>query len=273
MTRNSKPQWRRLGHELRVLRKKAGMTQAQVATATNMVDSHVSAWERGTRGMTKEQAAQLDQIFDTNGLVSRAWKNMHAMEALPAWYEEVPQLEQAVSELREYQSQVVPGLIQTPEYSKALIQDSAPWASATDVDRMVESRMQRQEILNKEHPPLLSMVVEAPAIGRAIGGGPVLKGQLEQILSLIKKGVVRFQVMPPDAQCHPGASGPFRIYTFPDKPMVASAEHMGGERLMDEMIMVQHCITIFGILQSESLSPRASVDLIRKVKDEIDEQA
>lgn len=268
MTRHGKPQWRRLGHELRMLRKKAGMTQVQVARALNMVDSHVSAWERGTRGMTQEQAEQLDQIFNTSGLVARAWRKMHAPDALPAWYEEVPQLEQAVSELREYQSQVIPGLIQTSDYAKALIRDSTPWASVTEIDRMVESRMQRQEILDKEHPPLVSMVVEAIVITRAIGGKRVLKDQLKQVVDLIEKGTVRFQVMPPEPESHPGASGPFRVYSFPDKPQVASAEYMGGEQLMDEMLKVQRCVTIFGLLQSEALSPRASIDLIRKVIDD-----
>ena len=270
MTRRSKPEWQRMGHELRTLRKKAGMTQAQVAQEMNMVDSHVSAWERGTRGMTQDQAEHLDHIFNTSGLVARAWKHMMTPDSLPAWYEEVPQLERAVSELREYQSQVIPGLIQTPEYAAALLRDTGPWRSSEDRERMVKSRIDRQEILKKAHPPLVSIVVEAQAIRRAVGGRRVLKGQLQQVLDLIEEGTVRFQVMPPDVECHPGASGPFRVYVFPDKPMVASAEHMEGEQLMDEMIKVQHCTTIYGILQSEALSPRASVDLIRKVKDEIE---
>ncbi|MDA8370388.1 MAG: DUF5753 domain-containing protein, partial [Nocardiopsaceae bacterium] len=206
-----------------------------------------------------------------SGLLSRAWRNMNAAGTLPAWYEEVEELERAVSELREYQSSIAPGLIQTEGYIRALLKNSAPWASTLDVDRMVESRLQRQKILEKDQPPLVSMVLEVSVIERVIGGKQVLSDQLARMLHLIDEEVVRLQVMPPGVGCHPGGSGPFRIYTFPDRPMVASAEHMLGEKLTDEMIHVQQCVTIFGILQSEALSPSASRSLIRKVKDKLDE--
>lgn len=68
-----------------------------------------------------------------------------------------------------------------------------------------------------------------------------------------------------------GGAGPFRIYSFPNKPTLASAEHMGGEQLMEEMSQVQHCAAVFGLLQSEALSTRESRDLIRKTKEELDD--
>jgi hypothetical protein len=188
----------------------------------------------------------------------------------------VPHLEAAARELREYQSQVIPGLIQTADYAKALVRSSAPWASQKDVERMVASRMDRQEILDKDHPPLVSMVVEVPVLTRPIGGPQVLSAQLDRTLGLIEEGKLRFQVMPPgtDTHGHPGASGPFRLYDFPDQQAtVASAEHMEGEVLMDEPIKVRHCLSLFGILQADAQSPRESATLIRRVKDEIDGNA
>ncbi len=80
-------------------------------------------------------------------------------------------------------------------------------------------------------------------------------------------------MVPADAECHAGGSRPFRLHTFPDRHTVTSAEHMEGEQLMDGMMPVQHCATLFGVLQSEALSPRASRDLISKVKEELDDEA
>ena len=187
------------------------------------------------------------------------------------WYEEVPQLERLATELREYQSQVFPGLVQTRDYASALLRDSGPWVSEEDRKKRLESRIKRQNILDKEDPPFMAMVVEAPVIERPVGGDEVLLNQLKHVLGLMERGAITFQVMPRNLDIHPGASGPFRIYTFPDKASVASAEYMEGEQLMDEMIRVQRCTTIFGTLQAEAYSPRASKELIRKAQDSIHE--
>ena len=271
MDRGRNPEWQRLGRVIKRARKSAQMTQQQLAKAMQVVPSTVSAWERGTRGLQEEGARELDRIFGTSGVVQRAWNTANAPTFVPEWYEEVEQLERMVSELREYHSSVTPGLVQVETYMRALLKESAPWVSKRELEEMIRSRLKRQEILEKEDPPLLMMVLEAAVIKRIVGSKKILSEQLESILRLIDEGVVSVQIMPPDATCHPGGSGPFRIYTFPDKPLVASAEHMWGEKLSDEMLHVQQCMTIFGKLQAEALTPQSSRDLIRKVKEELDD--
>lgn len=271
MPRRGKAAWKRVGRELKFVRTKAGLTQAQVAGKMGVVPSTISAWESGTRGMIRAQVDQLDQELETSGVIARTWLQSNTPDALPEWYEEVPQLEHMATELREYQSQVFPGLVQTRDYASALLRDTGPWVPDGDLEKMLESRLKRQSILDKDDAPLVAMVVEAPVIERPIGGYKVLLNQLRHVLVLIKRGAITFQVMPRNLDTHPGASGPFRIYTFPDKAPVASAEHMEGEQLMDEMIRVQRCATIFGTLQAEACSPRASKELIRKAQDNIHE--
>lgn len=175
-----------------------------------------------------------------------------------------------MSELREYQPLVIPGLFQVPSYARAVLRDTTPLASSGDLKSMAKARMQRQVILKKEDPPKISVVVEAAVIERPVGGFDVLYEQLGYLLGLIDSEAIRLQVVQPSPPFHPGGAGPFRIYTFPDKPVVVSAEHMGGEQLMDETMLVQHSMAVFGILQAEALSTRASRDLIRKVKEELD---
>lgn len=270
MDKRGKAKWRKVGAELAVLRKRSGLRQSQVAPEVNVVPAHVSAWEHGKRGMTEEQAKILDQVLNANGRLMRVWRNANSPEKLPSWYEEVPELERAVSELREYQCQLIPGLIQTPAYAEASLRDAAPWASTSEVKRMVELRMERQTILKKDHPPLVSVVVEAFVLGRVIGAEPVQVGQLDSILNLIEEGKIRFQATPPHARRHPGTAGPFRVYNFPDSPALASAEYAGGEVLMDDLEKVQRRMTIFGHLQAEALSANATVELVRKTRKDID---
>ncbi|WP_159941371.1 MULTISPECIES: Scr1 family TA system antitoxin-like transcriptional regulator [unclassified Nocardiopsis] len=153
------------------------MAQAQVAQEMRVVQSTVSAWERGSRRLPSDRASELDELFGSSGAMKQAWNSANTPDSLPPWYTEVGQLEREAT------------------------------------------------------------------------------------------------VVPADAECHPGGSGPFCAYTFPDKPMVASAEHMKGEALMDDMMQIQHRAMLFGVLQAEALSPRASRELSRKVKEELDEQA
>lgn len=271
MDRKPNPKWRRLGIEITKARKRAKMTQVQVAEAIAVVPSTVSAWERGTRGLQEESARELDHLFKTSGVVLRTWNTANTPSALPDWYEEVEQLEAMMSELREYQPLVIPGLIQAIPYATAVLRDTTPLATKAELEDMVESRKRRQKILSKDDPPKISVVLEAEVIYRPIENRDILRGQLGDLLDLIDEGTIRLQVVPPRPSFHHGGAGPFRIYSFPDKPTLASAEHMGGEQLMDEMSQVQHCAAVFGLLQSEALSTRESRDLIRKAKEELDD--
>ncbi|WP_150240345.1 helix-turn-helix domain-containing protein [Nocardiopsis quinghaiensis] len=270
MDRPLNPAWERLGVVLRKTRKGAGITQGQLAKQMQVVPSTISAWECGTRGLQEESARKIDQELGSSGVVLRAWKTANTPTAVPECYEEVEQLEQMMSELREYQSQVVPGLIQTKEYARAANRDTSPGISSAELDEMVKSRMRRQVILEKD-PPLIYMVLEANALTRVIGSRKILSDQLERVLSLTGSGVIRAQVVPSNPGCHPGASGPFRVYSFPDKPMVASAEYQQGEILMDDTGKVQRCLAVFSAVQAEAMPPRQSADFIRKVKEELDE--
>ncbi|OOC55989.1 MULTISPECIES: helix-turn-helix domain-containing protein [Nocardiopsis] len=270
MERRGKPKWRRLGTELRVLRRRAQMTQAGLAPYARVVPAQISAWENGKRGMTHAQARRLDQALNANGWFERAYEKANTPDSLPIWYEQVPEIEQRVSELREYQCQLVPGLIQTAEYAKATIRDALPWASDDEVDQMVDARMARQDILEKGHSPLVSMVVEEFVLSRVIGDERTQAAQLDCVLDLVQRGKIRFQVVPSDVRHHHGTAGPFRIYTFPDNPPLASAEYAAGEVLMEDQEVVQRCMTTFGFLQAEALSMEASVELLRKVRKSID---
>lgn len=270
MSRSLKPELVELGSVLRKVRASSDVKQKDLAKALNVVPSTLSSWEKGTRAMPESMARNIDQALESPGVVHRAWKGAHEAAAVPSWYPEVEQLERMMTELREYQSQVVPGLIQTEDYARAANRDTSPGVSAAELAEMVKARMRRQVIL-ESNPPLIYMVLEATAVTRVIGSRRILSTQLARVLMLMEKRVVRLQVVPPNPGSHPGASGSFRVYSFADKPMVASAEHQQGELLMDDSRKVQACLAVFSAVQAEALSPGQSAEFIRKVKEELDE--
>ena len=219
--------------------------------------------------MTEEAARRIDQELESPGVVHRAWKGAHEEAGVPSWYPEVEQLERMITELREYQGQVIPGLIQTEDYARAANRDTSPGISEAELNEMIKSRMRRQVIL-ENNPPLIYMVLEATAVTRVIGSRRILSEQLARVLLLMEKRVVRLQVVPPNPGTHPGAAGSFRVYSFADKPMVASAEHQQGEVQMDATRKVQGCLAVFSAVQAEAMSPGQSEEFIRKVKEELD---
>ena len=271
MSGRRKETWARVGRELARLRARAKMTQTQVGILANVVSAQVSAWENGKRGMTESQAAALDQALNANGRLVRVWERENSGENLPAWYERSRDFERRVSMLREYQCQIFPGLIQTEDYARTVIRDSLPWTSAAEVEKMVMSRMARQEILARDHPPLVGIVVEEFVLSRIVGDERAQIDQLDHVLRLIEDRRIDFQVMPSNSGRHPGTAGPFCIYTFPDNPMLASAEYAGGEVVMDDPRKVENRMTIFGLIQAEALSPKSSAELIRKVRKNIED--
>lgn len=231
----------------------------------------VSAVERGTRSTKRDQAASLDAALSTDGRLLRVWENLAKHDSVPDWFQQVVVLENQASELRMYHTSLVPGLLQTADYARTVLRYGRPWDCEDSIERLVKSRMERQSTLAKDDRPLLWAVIDEVVVRRVVGSSALMHEQLANLLELADGQQSRLQIVPERPLGHPGLSGPFRLMSFCDKPTVVYVEHMLGGELVDEPEHVQHCGTIFGALQAEALSPRASADLIREVQGALDD--
>ncbi|WP_046471558.1 helix-turn-helix domain-containing protein [Allosalinactinospora lopnorensis] len=264
------PTWTRFGAEVRRFRQLAGLSQAQLAKSGNVSPSMFSAIERGTRIPKRDFAEALDAAHNTGGSFTRLWVNLTNQEEVPDWFANILVLERAATEIREYQTVLIPGLLQTEGYARSVLREGRPWAGKDEVQRLVETRVKRGEVVMKPDRPLLWFVADEIVIRRRIGSPEVMRGQLQHIVDLLDEELIRFQVIPQDAWVpHPGLSGPFRIMAFSDRPSMAHAEHMMGEVVIDAPEDVQRCNIIFGALQAEALSRRDSLKILREVMGEL----
>lgn len=254
------------GYELRRARKTAGMTQVDAAAALGVVPSAVSSYERGTRGVDLATVTKLDGVYTANKTLVRKWHDSKRGADLDPWFQEISAIEQSALELRDYQPLVWPGLVQTEAYARALTQDVWPGRGTDSVESLVKSRMKRQELLEVGDRPLILMIVEEGVIHRRVGGigDGELCEQIQRVVREMKADTLRLQVVPRNAGRHHGGTGPFRVYTFADRPSLASAEHMTGEAKIDDPKMVAHCMTVFGLLQAEALSGDQSLELLEE---------
>jgi hypothetical protein len=124
--------------------------------------------------------------------------------------------EAAASSIRGFQPLLVPGLLQTEEYARAVIQQFMDTSSRTHIDSLVKIRMQRQEVLSRSDPPKLLFVLDEAVIRRRVGGEAVMRRQIHHLIETAGRRNATLEVVPFSVGVHPGMQGPFVILEFPD---------------------------------------------------------
>ncbi|MEU0238068.1 helix-turn-helix transcriptional regulator [Nocardiopsis sp. NPDC006198] len=267
MDRKMKPEWIPFGAGLRRLRKERGLTGTATALGIGLSPTMYSSIERGRRFCLREHAVRLDEVLESGDEVIRLWTKMVSPERLPEWFYRVPELERAASEIREYQPLLIPGLLQTERYARALFRAVKPWAKRDEIERMMDARLERWELLDDERRPLLWFVISGTVLRSPVGTDASMQEQLDHLTTLVEDEKIHLQVLPMDARVNPGKSGPFRIYSFPDKPTLASAEYMTGEIVLDEMAKLRQCEVVFGALQAAALPVTETLEQISKARE------
>jgi transcriptional regulator with XRE-family HTH domain len=221
-------QRRRLRAELRKARLEAGLTQEQVAVAMDWSLSKVIRIEAGSVGISANDLRALlrhYQIADpgrTDELVAlaqaareRAWWSGY-QDVAPHGLLQLIGYETAASITRTFEPLLVPGLLQTEEYARAVLGEFEERAPVQRMDALVEIRMRRQEIFDRADPPLLFFILDEAIVRRLIGGKAVMRRQIHRLIEVAARPNVTVELVPFSAGAHPGLKGPFVALEFPD---------------------------------------------------------
>ena len=240
-----------------------------MAEQIGVVGSYYSAWETGARRPDEKYVNQLDEVLKASGRISEEWSRVQRQSQTPLRFAELPDLENAATQLREFQPLVMPGLVQTEEYARAVFEDTFPGMSDAQLSRLVDTRMERQHILEKGSRPLVLMVITEAVLHQQVGGRgrALLVEQYRRLVAEMEAGRVRMQIVPRDTVRHYGNGGAFRLYTFEGEPPVASAEYMTGEIVISDADRYQECVTNFGLLQGEAHPENRTLRIIRELVD------
>ncbi|MDA2805108.1 helix-turn-helix domain-containing protein [Nocardiopsis suaedae] len=262
MTDRSRPQWVKIGRELRRLRLQAGMTQTQLGKRVMMSYGTISGLERGVRGTKPEHLAQLDQALSTDGTLTRMWEGLNTYSGLPEWFQGVAVLEQEATEIREYSPLLIPGLLQTEEYARAIIQIGQPSNTYEEIDEQVQARLERQKVHSASRPPLMTAVLDEAVLRRPIGGREIMSRQLEHLLEMVATSHVTVQVVPLDCSHHPGLDGTFSLFTTPERGRVAYTETRIAGTLVEAAQDVSDYTRVFEELRGAAFPVTTSCSLI-----------
>lgn len=274
---------RRLGTELRKLRESNGYKLEEVAAQLGVAPSTLSRIETG-KAPTK--SAYLNQMLEMYGVVEpgqrqvlvdmareghrKGWWAAYD-DVLPSGFDIYVGLEAETAAVRGYEISVVHGLLQTPDYARAVLGEMFPRHATDQIDRLVDLRIERQRRLDDDPPLDLWAILDEAVIRRPVGGNQVMRGQLEHLVNMAAKPGVTMQVLPFASGAHAGHGGPFSILEFPNRTdsEVAYVESVAGYLYLEKDREVRTRVEAFDRLRAAALSPSASVDLIAEVANEL----
>ncbi len=267
---------RELGALLRRLREERGMSVKQVTEHLMCSPSKVSRIETGQRGATLRDVRDLCNFYSVTDEVERERLMRLAREGKEqGWWQpyDLPYstyvgLEAEARLIRDYQSSVVPGLLQTADYARAGHEGAMPRLSSDVIDQRVQARLARQALLTQNAPPKFQTVLDEAVLHRAVGGPRVMSAQLRKILELSALPNVTVQVIPYAVGAHPAVESNFNLLQLaPPAPGVIFVEGLVGSIYLEREEDLARYDRIFTRLQEISLNPKDTADLIAEIRE------
>ncbi|MFV2195357.1 helix-turn-helix domain-containing protein [Nocardiopsis sp. LOL_012] len=264
MTDKVHQEWKQFGREVRRNRARTGLSQAEVGKSLQLTGGMIGHIERATRVPSRDHAEKLDTIFATEGEMLKQWLEVIEGRHVLPWFKDALEMERRARAICEYHSILIPGLLQTTDYSRVLIRARLVGASEDEIKELVRVRSERLPKIQPNRPNLW-FVVDEIVITRIVGDEKTMVSQLGHIVALAEEGTIRFQVVPGDVRAHCGLCSPFRLMTMRDSRKVVRMEHTLGGATFEKLDAVDEMSALFGALQAEALSPTRSISFIRSV--------
>jgi transcriptional regulator with XRE-family HTH domain len=261
---------------LRRLRTTSGLSGPDVARRIGMSPSTISRAESGKRGITREDLASILTVFGVERPVRNAIMKLHADSHTPdlldrgdlrvhADLEKWIGFEQDATRIRNYEPLLIPGLLQTFPYARAVFEGSGFNLTGEEIDDRVAARIARQAVLRQPHRPKLDIVLHEAALRQRVGGSAVMREQLGYLIEMARREWVSIRIIPGDVGAHPGMNGPFVIMDYADLPSIVHLENKVASLYLDEPADVKAYTLVFSGLLAVAYSPDRSVEVIHKV--------
>ena len=270
-----------LGAHLRRMREEAGISRADAGWAIRGSESKISRLELGRVGFKPRDVGDLLDLYRLTDQAERdrlidlakqannpGWWQRYD-DLTPSWFHSYLGLEEAASLIRTFEVQFVPGLLQTPDYARAVTQlghAEAPLPKA-ETDRLVALRLARQRILTRGRATRLWAIVDEVVLRRAIGGPRVLRDQLEHLLELSSLSNITLQVIPIERGGYVATGGAFSLMRFADTdlPDVVYIEHLTSAVYLDKREEVDKYVVTMDALSIAAGTPRETEDLLKNI--------
>lgn len=256
------------GSRVRRLRTAAGLTQPELGAKVHVVGTRITQIERASGAKpTFALARALDVTLGADDLLVDLWPYVYR-EAFPNWSRKFMEYSARAVAIREYAAHVVPGLLQTEDYARALLRVGRTLDSEEQLEERVALRMGRQERLGTPDRPELWAVLDEAVLRRSVGGQEVMREQLARLLGIVTGPHITVQVLPFDQGEHDVLGGSLTVLTMPDGSEIAYTEGAHYGQLIEDPDEVRRFALSYDRLRAAALPPLMSLDMIRSVMED-----
>ncbi|WP_405143441.1 helix-turn-helix transcriptional regulator [Sphaerisporangium sp. NBC_01403] len=252
------------GFELRKYRKKANFTQDRLAATTRFSRSLLGFIERGQRTPSRDLAQRCDDALGAGGELVRLWANLSG-EVSPHWFRGWLGVEQEAHTLHTWQPLVVPGLLQTEEYARAILRGKAG-IQDRELEQFVAARLERQIVLARDVPPMLRVVLDEGVLHRPVGGQEVMRHQIQRLLEACASPRITIQVLPLALGVTTGVLGGFVIAQLPGSPDTVYLESALNGQVTNRPEDVEAIHATYDTIRVQAHPQHVSTELIREAE-------
>ena len=270
---------RRLARALRHLREEAGLTIEEIAEKLEMSASTVSRMETAQVGVRPRDLKFLLDMYEVSEAERDQLLQIARERRQQRWWREYADLpsilfaglEEDASAIWQYSTQLIPGLLQTEAYARAVLQAIRLDAKPGDVERRLELRVHRQELLTSEHAPEYWVVLDEAVVLRQVGGPAVMADQLGELIEAARRPNVTLQVLPFTSGEHAGMDGEFTVFHYLESadPDVVYIENTGSDLYLEAPEVTRRYSKIFDHLRAAAQNPAESIRTLGGIQSEL----
>jgi transcriptional regulator with XRE-family HTH domain len=260
--------WEFFGELLKEHREAAGLSQGELGRRVFVSGAYIGLFEQGIRKPQLDVAKRIDEVLQTGGIFERTWRKLINKSPYASYFSAVAELEAVATKICEFAPLVVPGLLQTDAYARAVTLSANPFATEEYVEEKVASRIERARILADATRPEYWVTLHENAVRIPVGGPTVMAEQLGHIATLIRQRWVLVTVVPRTAGAHASMNGTLKLMEFEDQPPTAYTETSFSGTLLDDPAVVKRAQRAYDLLRVAALSPEASQALIESAAED-----
>ncbi|WP_327435007.1 helix-turn-helix domain-containing protein [Streptomyces sp. NBC_01236] len=260
---------RTFGAVVQALREHAGLSREEFGALVRFSKHTVASVEQGRRMPDPEFVERAEEVLGNTGALRKAARHLGRQPGLAAWFRHWARLEAVAVSLYTYECRVMPGLLQTAAYARAVSLSVPPLPDEEELNERVAARLARQELLSTRRKPpcAFSFIIEQAVLERHTGGEEVTRELLDHLLEVIDQHWnVEVQIMPLRQPVHAGLDGPLRLLETPENQWFAYSEGQENGRLISDPKEISVLQQRYAKLRSQALTPEDSRGLLERMR-------